>query len=63
MEKAQTEYIKKMTKQELFLYLSDKYRIKFYMGTHKELICIAKFLDSDFERSGLKHRQDCSTLH
>ena len=57
------EYIEKMTKQELFLYLNDKYRMKFYLGTHTELISIARFLDSDFERSGLKHRQDHSILH
>tara|TARA_B100001123_G_C14969283_1_gene890984 strand:- start:431 stop:622 length:192 start_codon:yes stop_codon:yes gene_type:complete len=63
MKKNQTEYIEKMTKQELFLYLNDRYRMGFYMGKHEELILIAKFLDSDYERSGLKRRQSFSTLH
>lgn len=62
-ESANSDVIDKMTKQELFIYLNDKYRIKFYMGTHKELIYIAKFLDADHERSGTMHRQCCSTIH
>jgi len=62
-ESINSDVIDKMTKQELFLYLNEKYRMRFYMGTHKKLIHIAKFLDADYERSGMMNRQCCSTLH